>query len=68
MSKKSGIWLFFPAIVLIAALLLWFFWKDIERLAGHALEKNGDRQIQKPPKEGISEEDRNKLEEILKRR
>ncbi|MBI2985651.1 MAG: hypothetical protein HYY45_02675 [Deltaproteobacteria bacterium] len=68
MRKKSKSWLFFPVIVLIAALLLWLFWKDIERLARRALGKDMTEQSQKPAREGISEEDRKKLEEILRKR
>lgn len=50
------------------AILLWFYRGDLEGLFRSVRGKIIPEQSQKPSQEKISEEDRKKLEEILKRR
>ncbi|MGH7930170.1 MAG: hypothetical protein ACREQV_20525 [Candidatus Binatia bacterium] len=71
-----------PLAVWFIALLIWFFWYDIARLvappsetprrpaAGSARsgESSKDRELQPAPRENIPNEDREKLDDILKRR
>jgi hypothetical protein len=72
-----------PLAVWFIALLIWFFWYDITRLlsptgsatppaANSAPSEQGARdwelQPAKPSREHIPEEDRRKLDDILKRR
>ena len=81
--KKRG-WLrtliffiLFPLIVWLIALLLWFYWRDLSALwnkrsapadaPASSRERDETRPAKRPP-EKILDEDRKKLEEILKRR
>ena len=81
--KKRG-WLrtliffiLFPLIVWLIAFLLWFYWRDLSTLwnkksapvemPAKSRERDETRPAKHPP-EKILDEDRKKLEEILKRR
>ena len=81
--KKRG-WLrtliffiFVPLIVWLIAFLLWFYWRDLSTLWNkksapldapvRSRERDEPRPTKRPP-EKILDEDRKKLEEILKRR
>jgi hypothetical protein len=71
-----------PFVVWFIALALWFYWDDLSRMFGQEeprrtaprperqIEKNEPREPTTPtrPQEKIFEEDRQKLEDILKRR
>jgi hypothetical protein len=72
-------YILFPLIVWLVAFLLWFYWRDVS-----AWLSKGDARVNSPggvkprersdtapaerPQEKILEEDRRKLDEILKRR
>ena len=72
-------YILFPLIVWLVAFLLWFYWRDVS-----AWFSKGDAPVNSPgrvkprersdtapverPQEKILEEDRRKLDEILKRR
>jgi hypothetical protein len=73
----------FPLVVWFVAFLLWFYWHDLTRLFGHSepspkMPVQGERRTDKgehsnaastnQPKEKLFDEDRKKLDEILKRR
>ena len=81
--KKRG-WLrtliffiLFPLIVWLIAFLVWFYWRDLSALwnkksapvdaPARSREHDETRPAKRPP-EKILDEDRKKLEEILKRR
>lgn len=70
MKNKSSRWLFLLALLFLFlfAVLLWFYRGDLEGLFSSVRRKTAPEQSQKPSQEKISEEDRKKLEEILKRR
>ena len=71
-----------PFAIWLMAFLLWFYWHDLSRMFGggepprpnpkpeREIERNGrrERPAPAPPQEKIFEEDRQKLEDILKRR
>ena len=76
-------YILFPLSVWFVAFLLWFYWHNLTRLFGHTEPKakpsvKSERRIDKverdgsapanQPKEKLSDEDRKKLDEILKRR
>ncbi len=55
-------------VVWFAAFMVWLFWSDIQRLVKSGGKKTVSEQAVKPSKEKIPDEDRKKLEEILKKR
>ncbi len=55
-------------VVWFLAFAAWFFWPEIKRLADTGKKSAPVKQVQKPAKENIFEEDRKSLEEILKKR
>jgi hypothetical protein len=71
-----------PFAIWLIAFLLWFYWHDLSRMFGRdeprhmtpkpepQIERNDRRERPAPgqPREKIFEEDRQKLEDILKRR
>jgi hypothetical protein len=71
-----------PFVVWFIAFWLWFYWDDLSRMFGRnepgrttptperQMEKDDrrERPASEPPREKIFEEDRQKLEDILKRR
>jgi hypothetical protein len=69
-----------PLVVWLIAFLLWFYWYDLRRLfspeeerrpvpkAAKPAEKSDRRERRAPPQEKIFEDDRKKLEDILKQR
>ena len=76
-------YILFPLMVWFVAFLLWFYWHNLTKLFGHSeprakpivkSERRSDkveRGASTPanqPKEKLSDEDREKLDEILKRR
>ena len=76
-------YVFFPLFIWLGAFLIWFYWYDLTRLFGREAQKSKaaaktsrkldmsektDALPAKPPQEKILEEDRKKLEDILKRR
>jgi len=81
--KKRGrlrtliFFILFPLIVWLIAFLLWFYWRDLSALWNkksapvdapvRSRERDETRPAKRPP-EKILDEDRKKLEEILKRR
>mgnify|MGYP003576175018 CR=1 FL=1 len=83
-KKRSSLgkllfYILFPLIVWFVAFLLWFYWRDVSAWLskGDATpnppsrvkprERNDTAPAERPP-EKILEEDRRKLDEILKRR
>jgi hypothetical protein len=69
MKKKTGS----SKLVLLVLLLfwvgvLWFFWPELTSWLGWGEKKPAPAPTKSAPKEKISEEDRRKLEEILKKR
>jgi hypothetical protein len=50
------------------AFLVWLFWSDIERFVKLRGEKTVSEQLREPSQERILEEDRKRLDEILKKR
>jgi hypothetical protein len=83
MLRTALFYILFPLMVWFAAFLLWFYWHDLTRLFGHSersakpsvkserrndqVERSGSTPASQP-KEKLSDEDRKKLDEILKRR
>jgi len=80
-KKKSGwlraalLFVFVPLFVWALAFLIWFNWTDLNTFGKKNPATNPSTQVErpskqteKPPPEKILEEDRKKLEEILKRR
>jgi len=69
-KKKRRRWPFLLALLFLflCAILLWFYRGDLEGLFRSVRKKAVPEQSQKSSQEKISEEDRKKLEEILKRR
>lgn len=80
-KKKSGwlraalLFVFVPLFVWALAFLIWFNWTDFNNFGKKTPATNPSTQVErpskqteKPPPEKILEEDRKKLEEILKRR
>jgi len=81
---RTALWFVsFPLIVWFSALLLWFYWYDLARLFGQAGEKakpagkmaskqeRKDNSASTPPSrvpEKILDDDRKKLDDILKQR
>ena len=72
--KKSG-WftrlvfsVMFILLVWLLAFLVWLIWPDLEKLVDLVWKKEVTEQTQKSSQEKILEEDRKKLEEILKQR
>ncbi|MGH7771923.1 MAG: hypothetical protein ACREQA_06760 [Candidatus Binatia bacterium] len=55
-------------VVWFAAFMVWLFWSDIERLVKSGGKKTVSEQTVKPSKERIFDEDRKKLDQILKRK
>jgi len=80
--RTLGVFLAIPLAVWLIAFLLWFYWYDLSKLftqdAPPRVSPNparqsetDDRRERKPapePQEKIFEEDRKKLEDVLKRR
>lgn len=63
-----------PLVVWLLAFLAWFYWNDIARLARNGrsqISPEAARKSEQPPenkaKEKIRDEDRKKLEDILKK-
>jgi hypothetical protein len=83
-NKKSGwlraalLFVFVPLFVWALAFLIWFNWTDFNHFLGFGKKtpatnpstqlERPSKQTEKPPPEKILDEDRKKLEEILKRR
>lgn len=57
-----------PFLVWFLAFAAWFFWPEIKWLADMGKRSAPVKQVQKPAKEKIFEEDRKTLEEVLKKR
>ncbi len=68
MKRKMRSWPLLIVLLAFTAFLLWFFWGDVEKFIRPGMKRNTPEQVQKPAQEKILEEDRKKLEEILKRR
>jgi hypothetical protein len=67
--------IFTPFIVWFLALLIWFYWNDITGQRDNTSPPQVSKKIERPtkpseksPRERIGEEDRKKLEEILKQK
>ena len=60
--------LFFVFTTWAAAFLVWLFWSDIQRLAGFGVRQPPLQQAPKQSKEKISEGERQKLDDVIKRR
>ncbi len=62
-----------PLVVWLLAFFTWFYWNDIARFArddrfqSPEAARKSERPPENKPKEKILDEDRNKLEEILKK-
>ena len=76
-------YLLFPLIVWFIAFVLWFYWHDLTKLFSKSVERqkpavklepkteraeNAESAAAKRPQEKILDEDRKKLEDILKQR
>jgi hypothetical protein len=72
-------YILFPLVVWFVAFLLWFYWRDVSAWFSRddapanppgrvKPRERGDTTPTKRPAEKIEEEDRKKLDEILKRR
>ena len=76
-------YLLFPLIVWLIAFVLWFYWRDLTKLFSKPVERqkpaakvepkteraeNAESAAAKRPQEKILDEDRRKLEDILKQR
>ena len=68
MKKKSGSGFLLLAFLLFCAFLLWFFWPEVTSWVERAEKKPAPAQTKGAPKEKISEEERKKLDEILRER
>ena len=80
LAEDAALLFLFPLVVWFVAFLLWFYWRDLQRLvqqgrqrrqilpAGSKPRERSDTAPAKRPQEKILEEDRRKLDEILKRR
>lgn len=70
MKNKSSRWPFLLALLFLFlfAVLLWSYRGDLAGLFSSVRRKTAPERSQKPSQETISEEDRKKLEEILKAR
>ena len=60
--------LFFVFTTWAAAFLVWLFWSDIEKLTGFGVRQPAPQQAPKQSKEKISEDERQKLDDVIKRR
>jgi len=67
--------IFTPLVVWFLAFLIWFYWNDITGQRDNTSPPKASKEIERPtkssaksPRERISEEDRKKLEEILKQK
>ena len=72
-KKKGGFKVFLLALFFVfttwaAAFLVWLFWSDIEKLTGFGVRQPAPQQTPKQSKEKISEEERRKLDNVIKRR
>jgi hypothetical protein len=78
-AKRLAFYLCFPLLVWIAALLIWFYWNNIWDLFGRGREPlrgtpraaQGEKSARTPAnksQEKILDEDRRRLEDILKRK
>ena len=78
-AKRLALYLCFPLLVWIAALLIWFYWNNIWELFGRGREPlrgtpraaQGEKSARTPAnksQEKILDEDRRRLEDILKRK
>jgi hypothetical protein len=81
--RSALFYILFPLTVWFVAFLLWFYWHDVTRFFGHSernakpiakserrsdkVESGGSTPVTQP-KEKLSDEDRKKLDEILKLR
>lgn len=80
--RMLALFLVIPFAIWLMAFLLWFYWHDLSHMFGRdepgrmipkpapQMERNErrERPASEPPQEKIFEEDRQKLEDILKRR
>jgi hypothetical protein len=65
-----------PVITWLVAFLVWFYWNDLTGTDGRRTDRTrpvskttpNDSTLTKPPKEKILDEDRKKLEDILRQR
>jgi hypothetical protein len=72
--RKLSLFIFTPLVVWLLAFFVWFYWKDITGRFTKGRERTqstpkATRQVEPPrqkPSEKIFDEDREKLEEILK--
>ena len=67
-KPRSDILLFALAVVFVCAAALWFFWPEISWRLGGDEKKAAPERAKGPAKEKIFEEDRRKLDELLKQR
>jgi hypothetical protein len=78
-SRRALFYIFFPLVVWGIAFLVWFYWYDLRRVgkqdytdrpkaAGDSDSEPKERPAKIRPQEKIQEEDRKKLEDIIKRR
>ncbi|TMA07603.1 MAG: YfhO family protein [Deltaproteobacteria bacterium] len=72
-KKKGGFKVFLLALFFVfttwaAAFLVWLFWSDIEKLSGFGVRRPAPQQAPKQSKEKISEGERKKLDDVIKRR
>jgi hypothetical protein len=66
-GRKGGLFLVL-AIVLFGLVSLWFFWPEISWRMGWDGKKPAPGRSTGPVKEKLSEEDRRKLDELLKQK
>jgi hypothetical protein len=77
--KRPVFYVCFPLVVWFAAFLIWFYWRDLQALFGKdtapmrvmpkaARSEKAERIPANPSQEKILDEDRKRLEDILKRK
>jgi len=75
--RRILLFMFIPLVVWFVAFLLWFFWQDMKKLftkedqGGRPASESGRKvtpSSQKAPSEKILDEDRKKLEDIIKQK
>jgi len=67
-KRRSDVLLFALAVVFVCAVALWFFWPEISWRFGWDGKKAAPGRASGESKEKLYEEDRRKLDELLKQR